>query len=148
MLAVATTNEEAEMSTADENEALIQFRERYAAGPTEATRAVERAVIGDDWGANGYTTRAEADRLGRLLELRPGRRLLDVGSGRGWPGLYLAGVTGSDVVLADLPIEGLRLARERAEHEGLRPAAVVASASALPFRPASFHAIVHTDVLC
>lgn len=134
------------MSATDERQALIEFRERYAAAPTEATHAVERAVIGTDWGANGYTTRDQADRLGHLLGLEPGRRLLDVGSGRGWPGLYLAAKSGADVVLTDLPIEGLRLALRRAEQ--LPAAAVVASGSALPFRPASFDAIVHTDVLC
>lgn len=136
------------MSATYEREALIEFRERYAESPTEATRAVERIVIGSDWGANGYTTRDQAEHLGHLLDLRAGRRLLDVGSGRGWPGLYLAATTGADVVLTDLPIEGLRLAIQRAEQEQLPASGIVASGSALPFRPASFDAIVHTDVLC
>lgn len=136
------------MSATDERQAVLEFRERYAAAPTEASRRVERAVIGTDWGANGYTTRDQADRLGRLLGLEPARRLLDVGSGRGWPGLYLAAKSGADVVLTDLPFEGLRLALRRAEQEQLSAAAVVASGSALPFRPASFDAITHTDVLC
>lgn len=142
------SSEEAEINTSDESQALAEFRERYAAAPTGSTRAVERIVIGTDWGANGYTTRDQADRLGHLLDLEPDRRLLDVGSGRGWPGLYLAARTGADVVLTDLPIEGLRLALQRAEQEQLPASAIVASGNALPLRPASFDAIVHTDVLC
>src|SRR5205807_6531345 len=67
-----------------------QFAERYRVGQTDDTRAVERIVIGGDWGANGYTTMAQADRLAEVLDLRPGKVLLDVGSGRGWPGLYLS----------------------------------------------------------
>ena len=70
--------------------------------------------------------------------------------GRGWPGLYLAATTGCRVVVTDLPLEGLRVAADRAAAEGLatRAATVVAAASGLPFRAGSFDAIVHTDVLC
>jgi cyclopropane fatty-acyl-phospholipid synthase-like methyltransferase len=107
-------------------------------------------VIGGDFGANGYTTMAQADLMAELLGLRTGQRLLDVGSGRGWPGLYLAKVTGCTVVLTDLPEEGLRTAKHRAVIEGLaqRSSVVVASARRLPFEPECFDAIVHTDVLC
>jgi hypothetical protein len=52
------------------------------------------------------------------------------------------------VVVTDLPIEGLLVARRRARKERLRSAEVVASARHLPFREGSFHAISHTDVLC
>jgi cyclopropane fatty-acyl-phospholipid synthase-like methyltransferase len=77
-------------------------------------------------------------------------RLLDLGTGRGWPGLYLAARTGCRVVLADLPLEGLRVAACRAHADGLatRVGVLAAAASALPFHPGSFDAIIHTDVLC
>src|SRR5215472_4336162 len=133
-----------------ERETAERFAERYRVGPAEVSRRVEMAVIGGDWGANGYTTKAQADLLGRELGLGPEVRLLDLGAGRGWPGLYLAAATGCRVVLADRPIEGLRGAAARARRETLaaRAAPVVASARALPFPPATFDAIVHTDVLC
>lgn len=126
------------------------FAQRYRVGPDEASRRMELAVIGGDWGANGYTTVAQADLLGRELGLRPGMRLLDIGAGRGWPGLYLADATGCQVVLTDVPVEGLRTAADRGGREELtsRAAPVAASARALPFAPASFDAVVHTDVLC
>jgi hypothetical protein len=49
-----------------------------------------------------------------------------------------------------MPIEGLHAAADRARREKLadRAAPVAASARALPFAPAGFDAIVHTDVLC
>jgi ubiquinone/menaquinone biosynthesis C-methylase UbiE len=54
------------------------------------------------------------------------------------------------VVLADLPLERLRVAANRAAAEGLaaRVSVVVSAASGLPFRAGSFDAIIHTDVLC
>ena len=134
----------------DEQEAEAWFRERYGRAPTDAARVLEQIVIGGDFGANGYTTVEQAGLLAQRLDLRAGDRLLDVGSGRGWPGLYLAKVTGCSVVLTDIPEEGLATARKRAAVEGLaeRSQAVASSARRLPFKIESFDAVVHTDVLC
>jgi ubiquinone/menaquinone biosynthesis C-methylase UbiE len=113
-------------------------------------RDLERSVCGCDYGSTGNTTRLEAEQISRLLELRPGARLLDVGAGSGWPGLYLAQITGCDVVVVDIPLAALRIARERAATDGLaeRCRAVAADGAALPFRDASFDALNHSDVLC
>jgi cyclopropane fatty-acyl-phospholipid synthase-like methyltransferase len=46
---------------------------------------------------------AQADTLAGELRLSAGDRLLDLGSGRGWPGLYLAASSGCQVVPSDLP---------------------------------------------
>lgn len=136
--------------TKTEHETRKRFAERYRVVLADVSRRIELAVIGGDWGANGDTTMAQAGLLGRELGLRPGMRLVDLGAGRGWPGLYLAAGTGCQVVLADVPIEGLRSAAARAEHEALaaRALAVGASARRPPFTTAAFDAIVHTDVLC
>ena len=92
----------------------------------------------------------QADTLGRELGLSAGDRLLDLGLGRGWPGLYLAARTGCAVVLTDLPLEGLLVAADRAISKGLaaRTGVVAAAASGLPFRANSFDVVIHTDVLC
>jgi 2-polyprenyl-3-methyl-5-hydroxy-6-metoxy-1,4-benzoquinol methylase len=136
--------------TREERDTRQRFRDRYGEDRTEVVLGIERAVIGGDWGANGYTTTAQADLLGDAVGLAPGMRLLDLGAGRGWPGLYLAVRRGCDVVLSDVPFEGLRLALARADAERAtgQAAAVASSARALPFRPCSFDAVVHTDVLC
>ena len=126
------------------------FEERYSIRAADVTREVELAVIGGDWGANGFTTMAEADRLGDALDLRPGAILLDIGAGRGWPGLYLAARTGCRVVLVDPPTAGITQALVRAAAEGLtaRAVAVCGDGCDLPLRPGSFDAVIHTDVLC
>ena len=61
---------------------------------------IERRVCGSDHGATSWTTVAEARRVADLLRLGPGERLLDIGAGSGWPGLYLATTTGCDVRIA------------------------------------------------
>lgn len=127
-----------------------RYRLRYGPDVRPATLAVEREVLGCDYGGNGYTTVAQADQLGVALALAPGRRLLDLGAGCGWPGLYLTRTTGCSTVLTDLSQPAMQRARRRAQEESTqaRAAVVVASARHLPFRPECFDAIVHTDVLC
>lgn len=117
---------------------------------SDTMRDLERVVCGCAYGATSWTTRWEAERIAQLLELRPAAKLLDVGAGSGWPGLYLAQLTGCHVVLADLPLAGLRLALERAAADKLtrRCEVVAADGAALPFRDASFDALSHSDVLC
>jgi 2-polyprenyl-3-methyl-5-hydroxy-6-metoxy-1,4-benzoquinol methylase len=134
----------------DEAQARALFQERYGNRPSPTTREIERRVIGGDWGANGFTTMAQADTLADKLDLSAADRLLDLGTGRGWPGLYLATRTGCQVVLADLPLEGLRVAADRATSDGLaaRTGVVAAAASGLPFQAGSFDVVIHTDVLC
>jgi SAM-dependent methyltransferase len=138
------------VTVSDEAQARALFQDRYRNTPSRLGRQIEQRVIGGDWGANGYTTLAQADTLADKLGLTAADHLLDLGSGRGWPGLYLAARTGCAVVLADLPLEGLRVAANRAASEGLaaRAGVVAAAASGLPFRAGSFDVVIHTDVLC
>jgi 2-polyprenyl-3-methyl-5-hydroxy-6-metoxy-1,4-benzoquinol methylase len=138
------------MTSRDERTTRDDFAQRYAVATTDANERIERDVIGAVWGANGYTTVDQADELGRRLNVRPGVRLLDVGTGRGWPGLYLAQQSGCSLVGTDMPVEGLVQAARRARDERLEGRAhlVAAAGAAQPFRPASFDAVVLTDVLC
>jgi len=125
-----------------------RFRERYRAPVSEAALVVEREVIGANVGANGYTTVGQADMLAERLGLGVGNVLLDIGSGRGWPALYLSAKTGCRAVLTDLPEPALSSALGRADNQHLRSASVVrASATHLPFKTDTFGVITHTDTL-
>lgn len=138
------------MVTREEAERRRTFQARFRADVLAANLVVEQEAVGTDYGNNGYTTLDQAERLLHVLELGAADRLLDVGSGAGWPGLYLAARSGCRVVVTDLTVAGMRQARRRVTTDGLtdRAQAVVASARHLPFRPHSFDAMVHTDLLC
>ncbi|MFQ5937695.1 MAG: class I SAM-dependent methyltransferase, partial [Acidiferrobacterales bacterium] len=136
--------------TLDEQALAARFAEQYQLYQSPVMRELERAVLGCDYGGTSWTTRAEAEQVGRLLGLRAGRRLLEVGAGSGWPGLFLARATGCDVTLVDVPFEAIRLAAKRAVSERLDGTCsmAVADGAALPFSSNAFDAISHSDVLC
>jgi cyclopropane fatty-acyl-phospholipid synthase-like methyltransferase len=127
-----------------------RFTDRYRLCCAPVRPDIETEALGADYGSTGYTTRAQADELARHLRLRPGDRLADIGSGAGWPGLYLARQTGCHVIGTDLPLDGLARARARAIDDGLagRVSYAMATGRAQPLRSGSFDAVVHTDVLC
>ncbi|WP_369779772.1 cyclopropane-fatty-acyl-phospholipid synthase family protein [Streptomyces sp. R33] len=84
--------------------------------------------------------------LARDLDLRPGMRVLDLGSGKGATSVFLAREFGVDVVAADwwIPAEDAAAVFAEAGVAG-RVSAVRAEAHALPFEPESFDAIVSID---
>jgi hypothetical protein len=118
-----------------------RFGQRYAASGGAAPRAAELEALGSDYSATGYTTREQADELGRLLALGPGC---------GWPGLYLATAFGCSVISADPIIEGAAAARGRISGDGIesRALALLGTGEYLPIRTGSIDAIVHADVMC
>ena len=71
--------------TSSEAKAAELFTERYRIGPTDVTRRIERAVIGGDWGANGYTTLAQAGSSAPNWGWAPGSGSSTSAPGRGGP---------------------------------------------------------------
>ncbi|MEX1254517.1 MAG: class I SAM-dependent methyltransferase [Dehalococcoidia bacterium] len=140
---------DAERSRSQDN-SRAKFEGCYRAPVGTPRDAIQREVFGANTGVNGYTTIAQADGLAKRLGLGPGKRLLDVGAGEGWPGLYLARTTGCEVVATDVPVPGMRTALARAREQELlsRVDCIAASGTHLPFRAQAFDAAVHTDVLC
>ncbi len=76
--------------TADEQAVISRFSDRYEVARAEVLLEIERAVCGCDYGGTSWTTLGEARNVVEMLGLRPGRRLLEVGAGAGWPGLFIA----------------------------------------------------------
>ena len=130
-----------------------RFVHLYERNQSDLVRGIERRVCGCDYGGTSWSTRAEADRLAQLLKLQPGRHLLEVGAGSGWPGLYMARTSQCDVTLTDLHPGSLAMASCRAVGDWVEGQSgvhrfAVAEGGALPFPADTFDAIVHSDVLC
>ncbi|MGI9623813.1 MAG: SAM-dependent methyltransferase [Acidimicrobiales bacterium] len=127
-----------------------KFRRRYEASGDDALIASELEALGSDYQANGYTTMAQADQLATALCVEPGQLLLDLGSGCGWPGLYIAKTRDCSVVCIDPVHEGVETAAQRAQSEAISglAAALVGSGLNPPVRDGTFDAVVHADVLC
>lgn len=134
-----------EVETTDSRD---EFDRHYRTiGETVMVR-IERAIIGSDYGASSYTTIAQADMLSELLGLKPGKIFLDIGSGTGWPGIHMARRTGSHVLLTDLSVDGLSVAKRRLADDEAVGATVAAPGDLLPFRDGSIDAVTSSDALC
>lgn len=136
--------------SSEEAAVLARFAEQYQRARRGVMLDIERNVCGSDYGSTSWTTQHEADRVAALLGLGAGTRLLDLGAGSGWPGLYLARSSGCDVTLVDVPVEGLRMAAQRAATDGHAGAVwlLVSDGATMPFASGAFDAIGHSDVLC
>src|SRR5687767_11129225 len=128
------------MAFGEDEAALFQrFGCQYRFAGSKPLLELERDVFGCNYGSTSWTTEEEATSIARLLHLGPGTRVLDIGSGSGWPALYWAKTTRCSTVLIDVPLEGLRAASRRAEEDQLNECWIVgASGTALPFRDQIF----------
>ncbi len=134
----------------EEQELSEHFADDYRRAQAPVMLDLERAVCGCDYGGTSWTTRDEAEQIGRLLDLGEGTKLLEIGAGSGWPALFLAGKTGCDATLADVPFDALRIAADRVASEPSKGeiSLVVADGAALPFNAGLYDAVSHSDVLC
>ena len=126
------------------------FADSYDLSQLPAMRKVEEAVLGCDYGGTSWTTRQQAIQMIESLSVGREQHLLDIGSGSGWPALFVANQSGCGATLVDIPLNALGQARDRAEQDGLANSVstVAASGAALPFGDATFDVITHSDVLC
>lgn len=122
----------------------------YECSYLPAVKALEREVLGCDYGGTSWTTRDQISNIISFLDLDSSSKLLEVGCGAGWPGLYLSSITGCDATLLDIPLIALQQAAERAVRDDIveQIRLVNGSGTALPFAAESFDCISHSDVLC
>lgn len=106
-----------------------------------------RLLLGDSFHPGGL---ALTERLGELLDLRPGLRVLDVASGQGASALRLAQRFGCEVVGVDYSAEAVAEATRRAEQAGQsdRVRFEQGDAERLPLERASFDALVCECAFC
>ena len=90
------------------------------------------------------------ERLGELLELQPGQRVLDVASGIGTSAIYLAGRFGYHVVGVDYAARNIDQAKANAEEAGLSHLVrfELGDAERLPFDDGSFDVLISECAFC
>ena len=137
------------MRVEDHGELIDRQAVKYAR-PMSAWTALEEAAFGVAMGSNGYTGLEEAEALLAALAVPPSARVLDLGTGRGWPAWLIARDGGHRVVGMDVPEGALHLARDAFEATGVAQRTLVCAGdgSALPFVSDLFDAVIHADVLC
>jgi ubiquinone/menaquinone biosynthesis C-methylase UbiE len=104
-------------------------------------------LLGDSFHPGGLQL---TERVGRLLDLGPGSRLLDVACGRGASVLLLAERFGCQAVGVDMSPHSIDAARQAAFSRGLESSVRFATADAerLPFPAESFDAVLCECALC
>jgi ubiquinone/menaquinone biosynthesis C-methylase UbiE len=136
----------ARFSSGEESRAF--FDERFSHVTSEVLLEIEEEVFGTDFGATSWSTIDQIATFIIELKLTEEDRLLDIGSGPGWPALFLAKQTGCSVILCDHPFTGLLQAKKRVTRDGQNAVMVQADGAALPLANATVDAVSHSDVLC
>jgi SAM-dependent methyltransferase len=110
-------------------------------------------VFGEEYPAElapySYTSRSELRRIAEEVRVGAGELLVDIGSGRGGPGLWVAATTGADYCAVDIAEPGLAEVRRRAAALGLdgRARTALGSFEALPLEAGEAAAVMSIDAL-
>lgn len=110
-------------------------------------------VYGEEYPAElepySFTTRSELDRIVAGLALAPGELLIDIGCGRGGPGLWVAATAGAGLLGVDISPTALDASRRRAAALGLDDSATYAEGSydALPVEDNAARGVLGIDSL-
>lgn len=129
------------------------FTEEFSQPESQVQAEVWAAVLGDEYPAEvapySYTSRSELRRIADEVRTGPGDLLVDVGSGRGGPGLWVAATTGADYCAVDISPTGLDQVRERAARLGLdrRSRTAVGRFEELPLADGEAAAVMSIDAL-
>ncbi len=126
------------------------FAGNYDLSKLPEIKKLEQSALGSDYGGTSWTTRQQVGDAAAALGLNSDSRLLDIGSGSGWPGLLLGKLSRCDVTLLDIPLNALQQAAERAADDRMteQVGVVAGSGTSLPFAAGTFDRISHSDVLC
>jgi len=93
------------------------FDKAYKIRPGKVITRIGKAAYGDDYPEEAepfsFVTKTDLARMAHLLAVGSGSIFVDLGSGRGGPGLWLARATGADLVGIDLSTNAIAQATQR-----------------------------------
>lgn len=129
------------------------FGEAFSQPASAVMARVWATVLGHEYPAEvspySYTSRSELARIATEVKAGSGDLLVDIGSGRGGPGLWVAAATGADYMAVDISTTGLAEVSARAAQVGLADRVRVAEGSfeELPLGDADASAVMSIDAL-
>jgi ubiquinone/menaquinone biosynthesis C-methylase UbiE len=95
----------------------------YRRRPGKTYHRIFSDAYGDDYPVeaepHSFVTKTDLARIVQWLAIRPGSVLVDLGCGRGGPGLWLARATGADLIGVDYSANAIELANQRITEFGL-----------------------------
>jgi cyclopropane fatty-acyl-phospholipid synthase-like methyltransferase len=122
----------------------------YGNFETDLYAEIRREAFGEDIGQSSWITADEQDRFLPLLNLGPGRTLLDIACGSGGPAMRIAQKTGCSLVGVDVHEQAVSTAASLAAQRGLSDRATFRTCDAtvtLPFADATFDAVTCIDAI-
>jgi cyclopropane fatty-acyl-phospholipid synthase-like methyltransferase len=122
----------------------------YGNFETDLYAEIRREAFGEDIGQSSWITADEQDRFLPLLNLGPGKSLLDIACGSGGPAMRIAQKTGCSLVGVDVHEQAVSTAASLAPQRGLDDRATFRTCDAtvtLPFADATFDAITCIDAI-
>lgn len=129
----------------------VRFQQAYAGPPSRVEARIWTDVLGDEYAAamdpDSFTTVSELQQFVRELMLQPGHTLVDVGCGRGGPGLWVAGAADARLVGLDIAENALEAARARASLMGASADFRLGSFETTGLQDEAAHAVMSIDAL-
>jgi SAM-dependent methyltransferase len=138
---------------ADETSWTEVFTSVFEAPSSPVLARIWTEVYGEEYPAElepySFTTRSELNRIVAELGVAPGELLVDIGCGRGGPGLWVAATAGAALLGVDISPTALDAARRRAAALGLDDSATYAEGSyeAIPVEDNAARGVLGIDSL-
>jgi ubiquinone/menaquinone biosynthesis C-methylase UbiE len=129
------------------------FEQMYKNEKSDSFRNIFREVYGDDYpeevNPDGFVTITDLENIINNIKVGPGDRFIDLGCGRGGPGLWIAKKTQADYVGIDLSENAIRKAKQRLKEFEISFNAEFKAGNicALDFLDNSFEGAISIDVL-
>jgi SAM-dependent methyltransferase len=100
------------------------FEQTYVGAPSAVAERVWRHVFGDEYPRGvdpySYVSTSELERIAADVRVGADATIVDLGCGRGGPGLWVAAATGARLIGIDIASSALAAARQRADAMWLR----------------------------
>jgi ubiquinone/menaquinone biosynthesis C-methylase UbiE len=127
------------------------YNSAYGNYEADPYRQVRIETYGEDFGQTSWVTTTESAEIPRLLDLKRGSSVLEIGCGSGGYALHVAEKVGCQVVGLDINEAGIRNASHLAQARGLESQVNFEQcdvSKGLRFEEETFDAVFSNDVLC